>query len=207
MKLPGVDSGSLNVPVILEMVTGRPSAQGRGQGLCLIFCQVQVGVRLLPSSWSASLWKGTVSLRGRSEAEAKEQPSKHCGGSEAWQVLLRQPEKPKLDSEKEATSFLLLRFLREVHHSFSREKTKQNQTKNQKTQPTKQKPQTLKSQTNLVKKEAKSSQWSNFKNFQKRTNVPYEKMGMGQKRTSTSVFFRTFTLLDRHFIFCTEKMV
>lgn len=124
MKLPGVDSGSLNVPVILEMVTGRPSAQGRGQGLCLIFCQVQVGVRLLPSSWSASLWKGTVSLRGRSEAEAKEQPSKHCGGSEAWQVLLRQPEKPKLDSEKEATSFLLLRFLREVHHSFSREKNK-----------------------------------------------------------------------------------
>lgn len=88
-----------------------------------------------------------------------------------------------------------------MHHSFSRER---------KAQPTKQKLPNFKELNQPCQREVKVANGATLKISKKRTNVPYEKMGMRQKGAapiSTSVFLRTFMHLCRHFIFCTEKMV
>lgn len=117
-----------------------------------------VGTRSFPPSRHVLLWKGTASLTGHPEARTGTATETLCG-SEAWQAL---------DLEKEATNFLLLRFLREVHHSFSREK---NQNKQKlKNQPNNNKKQALKSQTGFIKRRQRELT-GNVYNLQRRTNT------------------------------------
>lgn len=77
--------------------------------------------------------------------------------------------------EKEATNFLLLRFLREVYHSFGGEKTKTTQQQ-QKTG--------FKEPNWLYQKEAKGADRQRLKPPKKDEHIPYEKMGMGGKCTA-----------------------